>query len=143
MSEDAARRRAERAERFGAQRDSQRRRREQESTKAQVLVDQFVARATEAGLATVELTARPWSGRGRYRTGVVGWYLRSDRSIGVGTDGAPSISIRPLPRSWWVKGHATASPSSSTPCCGCGSSGRRDDVRRQSRAGKIPSSAMQ
>jgi hypothetical protein len=67
---------------------AQRRRDERESAKAQVLVDRFVARATEAGLPTEELTARPWSGRGRYRTGVVGWYLRRDRSVGVGTDGS-------------------------------------------------------
>jgi hypothetical protein len=111
MSEDAARRRAERAERFGAQRDSQRRRREQESTKAQVLVDQFVARATEAGLATVELTARPWSGRGRYRTGVVGWYLRSDRSIGVGTDGAYYVlNVPSVPFGRWRTIHLDPAP---------------------------------
>ena len=63
------------------------RRREEESARAQELIDRFVARATEQGLATEELTARPWSGRGRYRTGVVGWYLRRDRSVGVGRDG--------------------------------------------------------
>ncbi|NYJ08078.1 hypothetical protein [Petropleomorpha daqingensis] len=67
---------------------AQRRREEQESAKAQVLVDRFVAQATERGLATEELTARPWSGRGRYRTGVVGWYLRRDLSVGVGRDGS-------------------------------------------------------
>jgi hypothetical protein len=67
---------------------AQRRRDEQEAAKAQVLIDRFVARATEAGLATEELTARPWSGRGRYRTGIVGWYLRRDRSVAVGADGS-------------------------------------------------------
>ena len=65
-----------------------RRRDEQEAAKAQVLIDRFVARATETGLSSEELTARPWSGRGRYRTGIVGWYLRRDRSVGVGTDGS-------------------------------------------------------
>ena len=87
MGEDAVQRRAERAERADYHVEAQRRRSEQESAEAQVLVDRFVARATQAGLATEELTARPWSGRGRYRTGVVGWYLRRDRSIGVGLDG--------------------------------------------------------
>lgn len=71
MGEDAAKRRAERAERADYHVEAQRRRSEQESAKAQVLVDRFVAQATQAGLATEELTARPWSGRGRYRTGVV------------------------------------------------------------------------
>ncbi len=91
MGEDSARRRAERVERAERARyhvEAQRRRHEQESAKAQVLVDEFVARATRAGLATEELTARPWSGGGRYRTGVVGWYLRRDRSVGVGVDGS-------------------------------------------------------
>ena len=67
--------------------EAQRRRSEQESAEAQVLVDRFVAQATQAGLAAEELMARPWSGRGRYRTGVAGWYLRRDRSVGVGLDG--------------------------------------------------------
>jgi hypothetical protein len=87
MGDDPAKRRAERAERADYHVEAQRRRSEQDSAKAQVLVDRFVARATEAGLATQELTARPWTGRGRYRTGVFGWYLRSDRSVGVGVDG--------------------------------------------------------
>ena len=34
-----------------------------------------------------EESARPWSGTGRYRTDIVGWYLRRDRAIGVGEDG--------------------------------------------------------
>ena len=87
MSDDAARRRAERAEQAEAHVEAQRQRRAQEAARAQLLVDRFVARATEVGLATEELTARPWSGRGRYRTGVVGWYLRRDHSVGVGVDG--------------------------------------------------------
>jgi len=93
MGEDPARRRAERAERASYHVEAQRRRSEQESAEAQVLVDRFVARATQAGLATEELTARPWSGRGRYRTGVVGWYLRRDRSVGVGLDGGYYVLV--------------------------------------------------
>ena len=87
MSDDAAKRRAERAENAAYHADAQRRRSEQESAQAQLLVDDFVARATQAGLATEELTAKPWTGRGRYKTGVVGWYLRKDHSVGVGLDG--------------------------------------------------------
>ena len=85
-SEPAARR-ARRAERAGYHVRAQRRRSEQESASAQVLIDRFVAQALQAGLPAEELMARPWSGRGRYRTGAVGWYLRRDRSIGVGVDG--------------------------------------------------------
>src|SRR4051812_23905567 len=75
MAEDAAQRRAELTERANYHVEAQRRQGEEESAKAQVLIDRFVAQAMEAGLATEELTVRPWSGRGRYRTGVVGWYL--------------------------------------------------------------------
>jgi hypothetical protein len=95
MGEDAARRRAEQAERADYHVDAQRRRSEQESVKAQELLDRFVARAEQAGLRTEELTARPWSGRGRYRTGVVGWYLRADRSVGVGVDGRYYLLVVP------------------------------------------------
>lgn len=98
MGEDAARRRAERAGRADYHVAAQRRRSEQESAKAQVLVDRFVARATRTGLATEELTARPWSGRGRYRTGVVGWYLRRDRSVGVGVNGSYYVLVVPPQR---------------------------------------------
>ena len=87
MSEDRDQRRAEAAERADYHVEAQRRREEQESAKAQVLIDQFVAEATGSGLPTETLTARPWSGRGRYRTDVVGWYLRGDQSVGVDTDG--------------------------------------------------------
>ena len=93
MGEDAASRRAERAEQAQYHVEAQRRRSERESAKAQVLVDGFVAQATQAGLATEELTARPWSGRARYRTGVVGWYLRRDRSVGVGLDGGYYVLV--------------------------------------------------
>jgi hypothetical protein len=98
MGEDAAKRRAEAAERADYHVEAQRRRAEQESAKAQVLVDRFVERARQAGLPTEQLTARPWSGRGRYRTGVTGWYLRRDQSIGVGLDGGYYVLVVPPAR---------------------------------------------
>ena len=111
MGEDAAQRRVQRAELAEYHVEAQRRRSEQESAKARVLINRFVEQATQAGLATEELTARPWSGRGRYRTGVMGWYLRRDRTVGVGLDGtfyvlvvAPvrfgrwrTVTVRPTP----------------------------------------------
>lgn len=87
MSDDAARHRAEAAERAAYHAAANRRREEEEAAKAQVLIDRFVLRAREAGLPTEELTARPWSGSGRYRTGVTGWFLRRNGSVGVDTDG--------------------------------------------------------
>jgi hypothetical protein len=86
-SEESAQRRTDRAERLDEQARAKRHRSERESAEAQLLVDRFVAAARQAGLATEELTARPWSGRGRYRTGIEGWYLRRDHSVGVGVDG--------------------------------------------------------
>src|SRR3954447_17948499 len=88
MADDTEDRRSSRAQRADYHLQAQRLRREQEAVAAQVLIDRFVARATEAGLAPEELTARPWSGRGRYRTGVLGWYLRRDRTVAVGVDGS-------------------------------------------------------
>ncbi|MDX6326224.1 MAG: hypothetical protein QOK15_2578 [Nocardioidaceae bacterium] len=88
MGDEAEKRRAERAERAAYHSEARQRREELESAKAQVLIERFVAQALQAELPTEELTARPWSGRGRYRTGVVGWYLRRDRSLGVGVDGS-------------------------------------------------------
>src|SRR4051794_27726748 len=95
MAEDPARRRAERSELAGYHLEAQRIRSAQESAKAQVLIDRFVEQATSQGLPTEELTARPWSGRGRYRTGIRGWYLLRDRSVGVGTDGNYYVLLVP------------------------------------------------
>ncbi len=98
MGEDAQERRAERAEAADYHVEAQRRRSERESAKAQLLLDRFVEYATRAGVPTQELTARPWSGRGRYRTGVVGWYLRGDQSIGLGVDGSYYVLVVPPER---------------------------------------------
>lgn len=88
MGDDAAKRRPERDKQASAYHiGALQRQGERESAQAQVLIERFMAQATQAGLATQELSARPWSGRGRYRTGLNGWYLRRDGSIGVGTDG--------------------------------------------------------
>ena len=98
MAEHGPGSRDEKAERADYHVEAQRRRSALESAKAQVLIDRFVARATRTGEPTEELTARPWSGRGRYRTGVSGWYLRSDRSIGVGVDGGYYVLVVPRER---------------------------------------------
>jgi hypothetical protein len=99
---ELARRRAARAERAGQHQAAHERRREHESAKAQLLVDRFVADALGTELPTERLTARPWSGRGRYRTGLIGWYLRSDRSIAVAVDGGyHQLVVAPLRFGRW------------------------------------------
>ncbi len=87
MGDDLERHRAEAAERAAYHAAANRQRAAEESAKAQVLIDRFVLRAREAGLPTEELTARPWSGSGRYPTGITGWFLRRNGSVGVDTDG--------------------------------------------------------
>jgi len=58
-----------------------------EIARARELVARFAALARERGLRTSRLTARPYRGRARYRTGLRGWYLRPDGVLAVGEDG--------------------------------------------------------
>ena len=110
MQDEAAQHRADQAERAEYHVQARRIREEQESAKAQVMIDRFVERATAAGLPTEELTARPWSGRGRYRTGVVGWFLRRNGSVGIGTDGGYYVlNVAPMRLGRWRK--VTIEPS--------------------------------
>ena len=107
---EAAREKAERAERAAYHVEADRKRRERESAKAQVLVDEFVRDATAAGLTTTELTARPYSGRGRYRTGLQGWFLRTDLSVGVDVDGGYH-SLVVTPERWGRLRGVTLTPT--------------------------------
>jgi hypothetical protein len=111
MVDDAAEHRREQAERAAYHVQAQRRRSQEESDKAQALIDRFVARATRSGLPTEELTARPWSGSGRYRTGLVGWYLRANRSVGLGTDGSFYVlNVPPQRFGRWRTVHVEPTP---------------------------------
>ena|SRR3712207_5566831 len=102
MGDDLERHRAEAAERAAYHAAANRQRAAEEAAKAQVLIDRFVLRAREAGLPTEELTARPYSGSGRYRTGVVGWFLRRNGSVGVDTDGRFYVlNVAPVPLGRW------------------------------------------
>lgn len=58
-----------------------------ESRRAAVLIDQFVADAVAAGITPEVLTALSYDGATRYRTGVTGWYLKHNRSVGVDRSG--------------------------------------------------------
>lgn len=59
-----------------------RRRQESESRQARALLADFVERARAGGLAPRPLLARGYRGR-RYRTGLEGWYLRRNQTVGV------------------------------------------------------------
>lgn len=71
-----------------AHESDQRRRRATEARQARQLVMEFVRAARERGVSPTPLTAQAHHGRTRYRTGLHGWYLKSDRSVAIGTDGA-------------------------------------------------------
>ena len=111
----------------------QRKRRARESAKAQALLDDFVRDGPRAGLATTELTARPWKGAGRYRDRAAGLVPadRPARSGSTPTARYHSLLVppRPLarfrgvdarrratPRCRWVRARATASRSRSSSC---------------------------
>ena len=58
-----------------------------ESREAQVLIDAFVREATARGIAPEPLRATLYDGHG-VRTDKSGWYLRKNKSVAVGDDGA-------------------------------------------------------
>lgn len=58
-----------------------------ESRQASELLKSFARRALAAGIPTVRLKARAYSGDARYKTDVEGWYLRRDQSVGVDAKG--------------------------------------------------------
>jgi hypothetical protein len=70
-----------------AQADAMSRRKAAETERARRVVARFVAEARERGIAPQPLVARSFSGRGEYRTGLTGWYVRRNRTLAVGTDG--------------------------------------------------------
>ncbi|HLL65041.1 MAG TPA: hypothetical protein VK453_04745 [Micromonosporaceae bacterium] len=58
-----------------------------EAERARQLIADFTAEARRRGVPTTPLTACAYNGRTRYRTNLRGWYLRTDRSIAVDSDG--------------------------------------------------------
>ena len=65
-----------------------------ESRQAQVLIDQFVLDAQAQGLPPQPLRATLYSGQA-VKTDKVGWYLRKNRSLAIGEDGAYYILTVP------------------------------------------------
>jgi hypothetical protein len=57
-----------------------------ESERAQVIIDAFVVHAMELGIAPEPIRARTFAGA-EVKTDKVGWYIRKNHSIAVGTDG--------------------------------------------------------
>lgn len=59
-----------------------------EAERATELITAFVRAAQERGLRPGVLSARSLDGRATYRTRLRGWYLKANRSVAVGEDGA-------------------------------------------------------
>ncbi len=66
-----------------------------ESGQAQRLIDDFIAAATEQHVQPEPLFATTHGGT-RVKTDKVGWYIRKNRSIAVGTDGGYYILTVPV-----------------------------------------------
>ncbi len=73
-----------------------RRREAAENAQAQQILDDFAAAALRAGLPAETLRITGYGGKGRATSDVTGWYVRQDRSMGVGTDGKLYILTAPL-----------------------------------------------
>jgi hypothetical protein len=63
------------------------RKRDSETRQAAVLVREFANQAVAAGITPTTFIAHSYDGNARYRTALTGWYLKRDRSVGVGVDG--------------------------------------------------------
>lgn len=70
-------------------------RKEVEHSKARAILAEFVAVARER-LPTERLVVKGYGGRGSARSDVEGWYLRIDKTIGLGIDGSFYVLTAPL-----------------------------------------------
>jgi hypothetical protein len=89
--------RQRRSDAASAHSDALERRRAAETVAARALIADFVRETGVRGPAPVRLHARSYDGRSRYRTGIEGWYLRRNQTVGIGTDGA--FYVLSVPRS--------------------------------------------
>ncbi|GAB2476120.1 hypothetical protein GCM10027063_16250 [Promicromonospora xylanilytica] len=71
-------------------------RQDAEHARAEALLREFVTATRTAGLAPVPLRVQGYGGRGTVRTPLEGWYLRVDRTAGVGTDGGFYVLTAPI-----------------------------------------------
>lgn len=63
------------------------RRQQRESDRASAMLAEFVKAANQKGIAPVQLQARGYNGTTRYKTNVLGWYLKSNESVAVDITG--------------------------------------------------------
>jgi len=63
------------------------RRKAADSARAREQLRAFVRAARARGIPPEQLRARAWGGRTTYRTGIAGWYLKRNGSLGADTEG--------------------------------------------------------
>jgi hypothetical protein len=79
--------REQRREASAVHADALERRRATEAGRARALIADFLVDVRARQVAPVPLHARSYDGRHRYRTPLLGWYLRRDKNVAIGTDG--------------------------------------------------------
>ncbi|NHA70238.1 hypothetical protein [Phycicoccus flavus] len=85
---------------------------EAEARRTAPMVAEFAEAMRAAQVPTSALRAKPHSGPGTLRTDVTGWYVRRDRSAGVGTDGQWYVLVvAPSLRGRLTGVHVDASPA--------------------------------
>ncbi len=80
------------------------RRRAAERVRAQRMIDEFMQAMRARGVPPVPLRARVGDGRTTYRTGRTGWYLRRNKTVAIGADGAFLILTVPASVRSWLTG---------------------------------------
>ncbi len=101
---EAARWREERREAAQAHAEALGRRRQAESARAHAMIVEFIAHARVHGPAPEPLRVRTFDGRHRYRTPLEGWYLRTDETVAIDTDGAFYVLRAPSSLAGLVRG---------------------------------------
>ncbi|MBO3100347.1 hypothetical protein [Cellulomonas fengjieae] len=120
MTDDkAARWREERRAAAAAHGERLAERQRAESAQAQEQIDAFLRRALTDGPAPEPLSARSYDGRARYRTPLVGWYLRRDETVAVDTDGRFYVLTTPSSLTARLRG-VTPEPSAPPLVIGAG-----------------------
>ncbi|AYY11696.1 hypothetical protein EF847_02090 [Actinobacteria bacterium YIM 96077] len=88
MEDDTAAWRRQRSDALAARAAALDRKREAETAQARKLLAEFVDELVRLGIPPSRLRARVPERRVTYRTGISGWYLRRNRSLGVDVHGA-------------------------------------------------------
>lgn len=101
-----------------------RERQDAEHRRAERIVGLFVRVAREEGLAPVPLRVRGYGG-GSARTGLRGWYLRTDRSVGIDVEGHYYVLVQSLGLKEKLLG---ASPTAEPAPMTIGEGGRDGDI---------------